>query len=158
MSADIEQTRTRPAPPRLEVLPGVFFDEITTLARCDEILDEVIGSIPSIEGQIDHAGVGGSTRTDDRTWLPRAKHALRIRKLCMPKLQQLRAQLARQEKADVHAERTKPVRDHESRDRMFVQIVWEIAPEVAAQAKGLLQHRHPELDAPQANVGEGRSA
>lgn len=122
----------------LEVKPGLFFDEIDTLEKCDAILDEVMVAIPSIESQIEMARIEPS-RFSDPKWLINANHALRVKRLCLPRLQQLRSKLIKDEKLRAHAALQL------SADRAILQVVKEIAPEIATKAWALARVRHPEL-------------
>lgn len=142
-------TRT---PVRLEVMPGVFFDEITTLKSCEEILDDLMGSIPSIEAQIENARADRATL--DAGWLARANHALRIKKLCLPRLQELRSRLAKLERSRAHEDLTNKQRGV---DKLVLRIVQELAPDVAGRAWATARERYPavfnELEASKSSVG-----
>lgn len=71
-----------------------------------------------------------------------ANHALRIKKLSLPRLQELRAKFARAEKVQAHADLLKL---QHTGDRAILRVVKEIAPDVAARAWELARERHPEL-------------
>lgn len=131
---------------RLEVLPGVFLDEIDTLVRCDEVLNQLMTSVPDIESQIEFAERGLSdTAKRDPTWLPRARKALRTRKLRLPPMQQLRSKLVKDAKAAAHAASMgASLSNQQTADRVFVKVVWEIAPEIAERARTIAMQRSPE--------------
>ena len=129
-------------PTRMEILPGLTVDDISTSEQADEVFDEVIAAVASIEAQLARAYQG--TAEEGREWRARAHHALRVKKLAMPQIQARRAVLVRQQKAEANATRAAASRVGAiNKSRMLLQIVGEIAPDVITKAVEIAHVRHP---------------
>lgn len=140
-------------PIRIEVLPGLTVDEISTVQQADEVFDEIVTAVATIEAQLGRSYQGSAE--EGREWRSRARHALRIKKLCMPQIQARRAALVRQQKAEANATRAAATRVGAiNKSRMLLQIVGEIAPDVITKAVEIAHLRHPEVfdDTPEREV------
>ena len=111
-----------PSPTRLEVLPGLTVDEICSVEQADEVFDQVVAAVATIEAQARQI-VSGLRRRRPGMAIPRAP-CLAYQKLCMPQIQARRAALVRQQKAEANASRVAASRVGAiNKSRMLLQIV-----------------------------------
>ena len=127
---------------RLEILPGLTVDEICSVEQADEVFDQVVAAVATIEAQLGRSYQGSAE--DGREWRSRARHALRIKKMSMPQIQARRAALVRQQKAEANASRVAASRVGAiNKSRMLLRIVGEIAPDVINKAVEIAHVRYP---------------
>jgi hypothetical protein len=121
----------------LKIAPNWTIDDIKTLEDCDRARDLAQAAIIEIENQIRAAQAHRYTTGEhtDPDWYRRAYSALKLKRLVLQKIQEIRGRLSREERKQ----------SANARDRALLDTIKEIAPDMFERALTEARLRYPQL-------------
>ena len=130
------------APP--EIAPGVTVADLATVAECDRALDLLTMAIAQIERQI--STTPRNSPNQPAGWRANAEAALRIKRFLMPRVQERRADLKRDERRERRDDDAQTSRDGAGRKRrVLIGLAWDTEPDAMRRVEALARQRHPDL-------------
>lgn len=124
---------------------GAFVDDFKTVEECDRALDNLTVKIAQAERRL--ATAPRRSPNQPAGWRAEIEEQLRINKLTLPRLQQRRADLKREERQQRHQDSLCGMGGTSAQRARakFMDLAWTTEPDAMLRVEALMKERHPEL-------------